>query len=752
MKTAIWALLVWIVPALAFAQVGFAQTSAVPKGSAQVHPEANIAQTAPAPNPTQQSKVREAYGKLPLSFERNRGQVDPSVKFLSRGRGYTLFLTGDEAVFSMSGAGRALTTEGTEYHGGKAQNGKILPVSTASVPTGFGKGATPLTDTAVLRMKLHGADASAVVTGEDELPGKSNYFLGNDPKQWHSGVPTYAKVKYEGVYPGVDLVYYGNQRQLEYDFIVAPGADPHRIQFDVRGAKTIKRDRAGDLVLSMTGGEVRWHKPVAYQEDGGKRQEIAAQYVVKGKQVAFEIGAYDRGKKLFIDPLAYSTFLGGSDTDFAMGITRDSSGNVYVVGYTKSTDFPLVNAFQSRKRSGKDAFITKINSSGSALVYSTYLGGGHDDIGNSIAVDSLGNAYVAGSTKSSNFPTANPLQASNAGGMDAFLTKLDSTGASLIYSTYLGGSLDDAALGVATDFLGNTFAVGYTSSTNFPIVNAVQPTNAGAKDAFLVKLDPTGSSFFYSTYLGGNGADSGAAIAIDSSGKAYVTGSTSSTNFPIANAFQPTYGGDQDAFVSVVGTLDGTLVYSTYLGGSGADQGNAIALDSSQNAYVTGYTSSADFTTTGAVQPTFGGVEDAFVTELSKSGSVLFSTYLGGSNSDIGSAIALDPSGDIYVTGNTSSTDFPTVLPFQAKKADQSDAFITQLTPNGAAYVYSTYLGGVGSDFGQGIVADASGDAFVAGYTGSTNFPSLNAIQASYGGGNDEHLCRNFCHRNLLSH
>ena len=414
----------------------------------------------PKPDPKTQAKILENYGKLALSFEANQGQTDAQVKFLSRGSGYTLFLTGDEAVFSLRGS--------------KA-DGEALNASPQSQPTVVPKAY------AVLRMKLVKANHAAKVTGADELLGKSNYFIGDDPKKWHSNVTTYAKVKYESIYSGIDLVYYGNQRQLEYDFVVAPGADPHRIQFDVRGAKSMGRDKDGDLVFDMAEGEVHWHEPVVYQEKDGTRQEITARYVLKDKnRVGFEVADYDLRRPLFIDPLVYSTYLGGSGTDFGTGIAVDSSGNAYVTGFTTSTNFPTMNPLQATYGGGYDAFVAEINPTGSALVYSTYLGGSGDDFGRGIAVDSSGNAYVIGNTLSTDFPTMNPLQPANAGDGDAFVAQLNPTGSALVYSTYLGGSGYDSGLGIAADSSGNALVTGYTLSINFPTMNPLQPAMLAA--------------------------------------------------------------------------------------------------------------------------------------------------------------------------------------------------------------------------------------------------------------------------------
>src|SRR6202521_1982121 len=447
-------------------------------------------------DPKAQARILDSYGKLPLSFEANHGQTDSRVKFLSRTGGYSLFLTGDEAVLTLSGS-KANT------HKAKIAGTARTLQSDMAAPKSVG----------MLRMKLCNANPAARVTGVDELAGTSNYFIGNDPTKWRTNVPTYAKVKYEGIYSGIDLVYYGNQRQLEYDFIVAPGADPRRIAFDIRGAKRIRQDRRGDLVFKMGDGEIRWHKPVVYQEKDGARQLVAARYAITNRnRVGFEVAEYDARRPLYIDPvtdpLIYSTYLGGNLNDTGFGIAVDGVGNAYVTGITYSSNFPTMDPLQPANDGGGDAFVSKIAPSGSALVYSTYIGGSGYDLGYGIAVDSAGNAYVTGVTGSTNFPTMNPLQPAFGGGNDdAFVAKLNPSGSALVYSTYLGGSGDDFAGGIAVDSAGNAYLEGRTTSTNFPTMNPLQATNGGGADAFVVKLNSAGSALVYSTYLGGSGAE-----------------------------------------------------------------------------------------------------------------------------------------------------------------------------------------------------------------------------------------------------
>jgi len=493
---------------------------------------------------------------------------------------------------------------------------------------------------AVLRIRFVGANPKTRVQGQEELPGKANYFIGNAPTKWRTKVPTYAKVRYDDLYPGVDLIYYGTQRQLEYDVVVRPGADPNRIIFGIQGADDLEVDAQGDLVLHTAAGQIRQHKPFVYQEVDGVRKEIPGGYVLRDThQVGFRVTAYDPSLPLIIDPLlVYSTYLGGANNDNASAVAVDAAGNAYVTGITASaTNFPTTaGAFQTTLGGGSDAFVTKLNPTGTALIYSTFLGGSDFDTGVGIAVDASGNAYVTGSTASTNFPTtAGAFQTTLAGPgggslTDAFVTKLNPTGTALVYSTYLGGRDFDNGEEVAVDAAGNAYVTGRTSSTDFPTtVAAFQTTSAGGGDAFVTKLNSTGSALVYSTFLGGaESSDGGFGIAVDALGNAYVTGLTNSTDFPTtAGAFQTTIGSTQSAFVTKLNPTGSALVYSSYLGGSSLDQGSGIAVDARANAYVTGVTLSTDFPTTGdAFQTTLGGSTDAFVAKLS------FANTPGGTN------------------------------------------------------------------------------------------------------------------------
>ena len=721
------------------------------------HPRPTVSLSAPQysaqiPNqvsPAVRARLAETYGKLPLSFEANQGQSDKQVKFLSRGQGYTLFLTGNEAVLSL--------------RRDPIQNADRDHLVTLK-PAAFLAGQR---DSAVLRMKLVGATTSAKVSGIGEQEGKSNYFIGNDPSQWRTNVSNFSKVRYEDAYPGVDLVYYGNQQQLEYDFVIAPGADPRSITLDVaaesgaRGKHPVAALQIagnGDLLVPTTGGEVRFHKPVVYQTDisanphtiGGEpyaveaKNSIDGHWVLKGgTQVGFELAAYDTSRPLVIDPaLSYSTYLGGTGTDGAFGVAIDAQGNCYVTGFTSSTNFPTKLPFQKTNAGGVDTFVSKLNRTGTALVYSTYLGGNSTEYPFGIAVDSTGEAYELGNTGSANFPTtAGAFQrtcASCSNYPDVFLTKLSTSGSALVYSTFLGGSGDDRAFGITLDSTNDAYIVGWTTSTDFPVTSGAFQTsnNGGISDAFVSEINPAGTGsadLIYSTYLGGADQDVGFGIALDASGNAIATGYTYSTDFPVtAGAFQTSTTVNGAAWVTKLNVGGTTEIYSTYLGGTdGTSAGNSIRVDAPGNAYVTGYTCASDFpTTAGVVQPTFGGDctpagGDAFITKLNPTGTKpVFSTYLGGTGDDVGFSIGLDNLNNVYITGRSSSTNYP-VTPgaFQSTMAGGYDTIFTIVNPTGTSLLYSTYLGGTAVDVAFVMAVDKIGNAYMIGRTYSTNFP-----------------------------
>ena len=828
-----------------------------------------VSTPAPAPSTSEApaSLPPDAYGRLPLSFELNQGQTDARVKFLARGQGYGLFLTAEEALFSFSGS--------------------------------------------QMRMRLQGAATSPQITGVDQLPGKVNYLLGNKSDKWRANVPTYARVRYEHVYPGVDLIYYGNQRQLEYDFVIEPGASFKQIRLAFDDAGKPRLNRRGDLILKSGARKITLLRPKAYQEIGNERREVPVKYLLKPRgQVAFQVGRYDKSQQLVIDPvLVYSTYLGGNGQDIGNGIATDSSGNAYITGQTISVNFPTGSPLQPANGGSIDAFVAKLNASGSAFVYSTFLGGSSTDIATSIAVDSAGNAFITGNTFSTDFPVLNALHPNLTGGSDAFITELNSSGSGLVYSTYLGGHSNDFGNSIAVDSSGNAYVTGSSFSSDFPTTNPVQANRLGTSifkstdgagnwapsDTGLIAsgvsdfaFHPGNSSTIYAgtdagvfkttdggvnwTLLAGSASLPVNKVAIDPTDPNIIYLATSAglfkstdagNNFTgINNGFSPLFarvilvdpvtpttlyalaigssvfksidGGANwtEGFINFsVGLVNGltidpntpaTLYASTTSGifkstNSGGDwvasntglpfntrannvvidktnnllyaatnfgvfkstnaagswtaiNGNltvpgtsVIALDPLNNSII--YISTVfgpqktidggvtwNLSTTGypnttlnalVVNPTqpstlFIGTSsgsDAFVTKLSAGGaSQIYSTYLGGNLSEIGTSIALDAAGNAYLTGSTLSSNFPTANALQPVKAISSDAFVTKLNANGSALVYSTFLGGDGNETGRGIAVDASGNAYVTGTTSALNFPVVNAFQPSNAG------------------
>lgn len=676
------------------------------------------------------------YGKLSLGFEANQGQADPRVKFLSRGGGYNVFLTNDEAIVSLPASGQSLDAKAASANG------------------------------SVMRMKLLGANREARISGVDALPGKSNYFIGNNPSKWRTGVANYAKVKYQNVYDGVDLVYYGNRRQLEYDFVVEPGARPSQIRLllnlpkDANG-KCGRLEGNGDLATSTDTGGFRLRKPHIYQPsvNGGPltSQEIGGRYLIlsakKSKNtcavtLGFELARYQTDRPVIIDPIVvYSTYLGGNSSDQATAIAVDATGNAYIAGETRSLNFPISGGIQTALNGIGDAFVTKLDPSGSVIVYSTYVGGSAFDRANAIAIDGSGNAYITGQTFSGDFPTT-PGSFQPKGPFDvpaAFVTKLDPSGSSMVFSTYLDGSGASQGTAIAVDSAFATYIAGATESRDFPVKNAVQTSFAGGSnvlgDAFLTKLTPDGSSLTYSTYFGGSSDDTALGIAIDSAGNAYIAGRTQSPDFPTTSgAFQTSYGGGfLDGFVAKFSPT-GSLIYSTFLGGSEIDLATAVAADSAGNAYVGGSTVSTNFPTTpGSLQTVFTGIGDSFISKLNPTGSALiYSTLLGGSNSVRLNALALDAVGNVYATGATDSVDYPTACPTQpVNHGGEFDTFVAQLNSPGSTLLFSTFFGGFESDIGLGIAIDGSSppNIYVVGKTSSMDLPVINALQPSFQGG-----------------
>ncbi|HEX8190360.1 MAG TPA: FG-GAP-like repeat-containing protein, partial [Pyrinomonadaceae bacterium] len=987
------------------------------------------------------ARVNDSYGKLPLSFEVNRGQFARGADFAARGDGYGIYLKRSEIALAVRA--RAPRRDGAHASEGVSSKRGVAD--------------------AVIGLRLVNAAAGAKAEGLDKTPATVNYFVGNDPRRWRTGIPTYARVQYRNVYPGVDVVYYGNQRQLEYDFVVAPGADPRRIRLVVEGASAAKLDAGGDLVLSTPAGGVTQRKPVAFQEAGGVRREVAAGYKVRGSEVSFELGEYDRGLPLVIDPvLFYASYLGGGDQDTGLGVAVDAAGSAYVCGSTISDDFPATpGALQTARSDFGDAYVLKLSPDGRSIVYATYLGGNGTDTANSVAVDAAGNAYVAGLTGSGSFPrTGGALQASKDGASDAFVAKLNPEGTALVYSTFLGGNGTDQINSIALDAAGAAYVAGRTDSVNFtpfpfearagspvyrsadaaaswvassdgftasgaldfavapsntsvvyaasnlgvykstdggetwaltgtarastaplsarqvavdptdanvvyavfngggvykstdggllyelkntglssnlvnaiavdpvtpttlyagtsfgifkstdgagtwtrlpdtpglnkpsvnrfainpsdpqivyagsnlgvikttnggaswasatggldfatvsalvidpantstlyagvtgfntgvykttdggaswtpagngltlpsgaaPSVNALlldpsgagvvyagttgggvykstdggqswAPANSGRKglnvtalaarggtpaailaganagiDAFAAKLNPAGSQLEYLRFIGGTENDDARGVAAGADGSAYVVGSTSSPDFPVASALQPARGGNSDAFVIKLSPA-GSTAYSTYLGGNVNDTGTGVAVGAGGEAYVVGTTSSANFPTANALKPSLlnPGFADAFVSKLAADGqSLVYSTYLGGSAAEQGLGVAVGPDGSAFVTGSTTSADFPVVNFGGARQVSNgTDAFVLRLNPAGSALRFSGWFGGNTTDVGNAVAADAKGNAYVVGNTASSDLPLQNAVDGTYGGGGDAFVVR----------
>jgi uncharacterized protein (TIGR03437 family) len=710
----------------------------------------------------------DRLGNLPLRFERNTGQADAKVLFVTR-----------------SGTGMAaLMADGVAFRLSDVSGDRTVKMTLKGRPN--------------LDMRPE---------GEGQFQSKVNYLISSDPASWHTDVPTYSQVRYRNVYSGIDLVFYGNRKRLEYDFVLAAGADPAAIRLDFEGVPEVGIDRAGNLIGRTPEGSFQLQKPTVYQEASGVRRAIEGSFTVThGHIIGFRLGAYDSKLPLVIDPvLVFSTFLGGSSADAANAIATDSAGNVYVAGSAQSADFPVTSeAFQGTQRvtGHTTAFISKMNPSGTALIYSTYLGGSTLETAYGLSVDSSGNTYVVGQTASKDFPTtAGSLQTSLPASIrTSFVSKLNAAGNGLVYSTYLGGTAQvsylccDLAAAVAIDATGNAYVAGTTVSSGFPVTTGAAQTKFAAilsSTAYVAKLNPAGAGLVYATFLGGSGqgqfnigpavfqGDQATAITVDGAGNAYVTGLAHSPDFPTtAGAFQtrnkaattsgtvssiPGY----NAFVTKINPGGTAFVFSTYLGGSGVtipngsfgseaifgDNANAIAVDGTGNVYVAGSAYSSDFPVTkGAYQSKLSAAQalsipfnfsklgyNAFVTKLNPDGtSLVYSTFIGGSGSDTANGIAIDPSGSAYIAGTTTSRDFPvSSAAFQStNKAaianSAGSAFISQLNRGGTALVYSTFLGGSGlvtstgqalGDAAYALTVNSAGNVYVAGAARSPDYP-----------------------------
>ena len=601
---------------------------------------------------------------------------------------------------------------------------------------------------------LIGNNTEVNTQGKQKQSGYYNYLIGNDPSKHASYVGLYKEALVKQVYEGIDMRYYFDKGSLRYDYLVHPGADPSQIKFNLEGSDKNYLNEKGELVFTTCFGEVKNTELYCYQQKDKK--QVSSKFIKNAEGYSFELGQYNKNEIFIIDPLIYSTYIGGSSNDAAIEIKVDNSNNAYITGGTGSSNYNItLGSFQITKNgasSSSDAFVTKLNSTGSTLIFSTFLGGNNGDGGSSLSIDNLDFLYITGITTSNDFPvTASAFQTtiSTGGGLndrDIFITKLNSTGSALIYSTYLGGSNDDYSVSIATNFEGETFITGMTNSNNFDVTPGAFQTSFSSpltpiRDAFITKIDSTGSALIYSTYIGGSNVEETYSIALDSSNNAYITGITLSADFDITlGAFQATLNGNSDLFVCKLNSTGTALIYSTLIGGSGDERGQSIVLDKSNNAYITGFSSSNDYDiTTGAYQTTFGGgMYDAVVSKINSLGSsLIYSTYFGGNLEEFGYSIKIDTSENAYITGQTNSNNFGvTIGAHQTNLTGGYDAFVSKLNNLGSTLIYSTYLGGSNNDNSLSITIDGTESVYIAGYTFSLNFiTSLGAFQTNFGGG-----------------
>jgi hypothetical protein len=639
------------------------------------------------PNPPAQ-----VWGQTPLSFEANLGQTDPTVDYLARGPGYVAFINSSGATLSL--------------HKHNAELAEAL------------------------RMTLLGADRRVRPASEDQLTAKANYLAGNDPAQWKTGIPEFSRVHYRGVYPGVDVIYYGNAGRLEYDFVLQPGADVGAITLRMEGSESVHAAENGDLILQLPDGEIAWKHPEAYQLRDGKREAVASKYEVTGETVRFHVGEYDRSQPLIIDPsLTFGTYIGQSDSSSGLAVALDSSHNVYLAGGANSAKYPTTaGAFQTTYGGSQSPFVSKLSSDGSTLLYSTYIG--DQGAAFSIAVDGSGNAYVGGNTSSTTFPVSSGALHLNNEGFAGFVLKLNSSGSALIYSAEIGNA---TVRSIAIDSAGDTFVTGGVFGTPFDTTSGAYKTTIGTTncenvggESFVLELNASGSAPVYSTYISDCEQAYGIALL---NGEAYITGQTQSYHPVTPGAVQSTFGGYFDAFVTKLNTSGSALVYSTYLGGILGDQGNGIAVDSSGNAIVAGYTGSTNYPVANAFESKMTGTnypQDAFVTKLNSTGTAfVYSTFLGGSNYSYANGVAVDSSGNAYVTGSTSSADYPTKDAFQgicgASNSNNclGSAFVSKFSSTGSFVSSTLYSPPNSTAEGIAIATDSLGYAYIVGEAGA---------------------------------
>jgi len=716
-------------------------------------------QTASLSMSTTEGQVRSSYGNLPLMFEANQGQSDSQVRFVSHGGGYSMFLTAGGLVLAVSAPNAPASSKVVAESSAHQARPTLGPIHQM-------QRSYRNQESSSLAIHLVGSAPNPQIVGEIPLQTRVNYFVGRDPSQWHRNIPTYGQVRYHNVYPGIDLVYYGNNRHLEYDFDLAPGADPENIEFSVTGTDALTIDSLGNLVLTKNAAQLVFHAPVVYQMERGARIPVAGSYVLRdSSHAAFSVGNYDRSKPLTIDPvLVYSTFVGGSGDVFSNGIEVDSSGDAYMVGTTDSPSLPSGShaLFATQFR----MFLIELDPTGSTLLFANYFGGtSGGDEPYAVVLDGSGNPYITGDTPSSDFPVVNAYQSTLSGTEDAFLIKFSSDGSTIDYSTYLGGSTSQLGTSIAVDPSGEAMVAGMTQSTDFPVVNASQSSVVADQFGdwgvygFLAKFAADGSSPVYSTYLAGSSLNTASwcsgclpdsevwGVASDASGNAYVTGVTNTADFPVtAGAFaiaSPGTGTNDVGFVSKFSNT-GALAYSTYLGGQTSSRLDAIAVDATGSAYVTGYDTANDgfpIVTTSICDPSVSACNGAVIAKLDPTGATLvYSTFLGTSNNMNGQAIQVDSSGDAFIAG--SDVQFDLYNPIE-EYAGNRDVVIAEIDSSASTVLMATFLGGQQLDEAAGLALDSSGAVYVTGVTQSFDFPvTQSAFQTVWGGPTDSFIAK----------
>ena len=680
------------------------------------------------------SFMKSSFGKLPIHFIENRGVYPDEVKYYIQGADKTLFFTRDGITFRLKSKDRAW----------------------------------------VVKLEFVGANPDVVPVGEDRQLAIFSYFKGPE-KDWKTGLPSFAKVVYKDLWPGINLIYRGAVNQLKYEFVVAPGADPSSIRLQYRGASSVTTTDAGALRVETPAGGFGDEPPVAWQEINGKRALVEMAFRLdparggEGAEFGFRVSDYDRTHPLVLDPafLVYCGYLGGAGDDIGSAITLDGSGNAYVTGITASDEkaFPVTVGPDATYNGGGssgyffgDAFVAKVNAAGTALLYCGYIGGSAVDWGERIAVDGAGNAYVTGFTSSSEqtFPVKGGPDLTYNGGMyDAFVAKVNPQGTALVYCGYIGGAADDWGYGIALDAAGNACVVGATGSNEqtFPVIVGPDLTYNGSGDAFVAKVNAAGSGLLYCGYIGGEAGDWGYGIVLDGLWNVYVVGTTASNEqtFPVIVGPDLTHnGGKYDVFVAKVNPQGTALTYCGYIGGASVDRGQYVAVDGSGNAYVAGDASSNEQTFPVTVGPDLtynGGTSDGFVAEVNPQGTALvYCGYIGGAGDDHANTIVVDSTGSTYVSGITSSSEqtFPvTAGPDLTYNGGMNDGFVARVNPQGTALVYCGYIGGAGTgdESVLGIVVDRTGNAFVTGRTPSNeqkqSFPVAAGPDLTYNGSGD---------------